>query len=137
MKAAAYFTVSLATFLSIAAMHLLSYRQEIMPRAFYFAALPTLLLCTPLVLLFLRLRRTGPAKDVWQRFWTAALMHCPRWIWGSMSIAWLLALLSFARTFFGQQFTESSFRTAWLLIPAGAALSYSVTLMRTPQNETA
>jgi hypothetical protein len=135
MKAIAYLTFSAFTFIAVVGMHVISYKQELSAQAFYLALVPTILLCIPLVLLFLRVKKKGGIEDVWQRFWYSALRYCPRWIWGSMTVAWCIGVLSFIRTIFGHQLTISCFRTAWLMIPAGAALSYAVTLARTPKHE--
>ena len=108
-------------------MHGISYTQELSPQAFCLALWLTILLCLPLVLLFFRVKKEGRAEVVWPRFWHRVIRYCPRWIWGSMTITWCLCLLSFVRTFLGHEFTQSSFRSAWLLILAGAPLSYAVT----------
>lgn len=130
MLSIAYLIFSALSFLAVVSMHVASYRQEISAERYYLALGSTLLLCLPLVLLFLRVKKESSPENVWPRFWNRVIEHCPRWIWGSMTIAWLLCALSVIRMLLGYEFTSSSFRTAWLLMLAGAPLSYAVTLVR-------
>jgi hypothetical protein len=129
----AYLVASICTFAAVAVLHAVSYSRDLPQGAFYITSLVTLILCLPLVALFVRVKKGVRQEEAWPRFWDGALRYCPRWIWGSMTVAWFLAMLSFARTFLGHEFTPVSFQTAWFLMPAGAALSYAVTLARTPK----
>jgi hypothetical protein len=132
MKALAYLVFAITAFLVIAGMHALSYSRDIPRGAFQVMSVTTFALCLPLVVLFVRVKKGVPQQEAWHRFWESAVKHCPRWVWSSMTIAWFLGILSVVRTFLGHDFTAASFHTAWLLMPAGAALSYAVTLVRTP-----
>ena len=133
MIAILYFICAACTFAAIAAFHVLAYTRDVSPEIFYSLAALTLLLCVPHVVLYLRVKKGVPQQEAWAQFWERVLLHCPRWISGTMTLAWFLAVLSFVRTFLGHEFTKSAFHTAWLLMPAGAALSYAVTLMRAPK----
>ena len=130
MKNGAYLILSVAAFLGAASMHVASYAREV-SRSFLNAAwVAAVLLSIPLILLFLRLRKEKGDEQAWHRFWNAVIEYCPRWIWGSMSIAWLLAMISFVRGIFGAGPASMVFHSAIVLIPIAAALSYSVTLVR-------
>ncbi len=130
MKNGAYFILSGAAFLGAAIMHVASYAHEV-PRSFLNAAwVAAILLSIPLILLFLRVKKEKSHEQTWPRFWNAVIEYCPRWIWGTMSIAWLLAMLSFVRGIFGAEPAPMVFHSAIVLIPISAALSYSVTLVR-------
>jgi hypothetical protein len=94
------------------------------------AAAAGVFLCLPLVWLFLCIRQQIATEGVWQRFCQAALGGCPRWIWGCMSLSiYLLIVVGIASAMFG--LPDATFQTAGLLLPASAALSYSVSLWRT------
>jgi len=95
-----YLISSVIVFLMAALLHAFSYIRE-MPKSYltalWFAAA---ILCIPLVLLFVRLKKENTYQEVWHPFWTKVIERCPRWIWASTSIAWLLAMFSFGRSIF-------------------------------------
>jgi hypothetical protein len=125
-----YFAASVAAFLGASTLHVTSYFQFV-PRQYLSAAwFVAAALCVPLVVLFFRLRKIESQEQVWHRFWNAVIERCPRWIWGSMSVAWILAMITFVRSVFGQEPAPITFHSAVVLMPIGAALSYSVTLCR-------
>jgi hypothetical protein len=130
MSRAAYLLISSATFLAAVSIHVASYFRD-MPRSFLSGAwIAAGVLCVPLVVLFVRLKKESSAEQVWQRFWNTVIECCPRCIWGCMSVAWLAAMLEFVRSIFGYGSAPMVFQTAIVLIPISAALSYSVTLVR-------
>ena len=125
-----YLLISASAFIGAVSLHAVSYFQYV-PREYLSAAwVVAVALCLPLVVLFFRLKKSDSSEQIWHRFWNAVVERCPRWIWGSMSIAWLLAMLTFVRGIFGQEPAPITFHSAVVLMPISAALSYSVTLYR-------
>jgi bacteriorhodopsin len=130
MTRGTYLVLSASAFIGAAGFHVASYAHEV-PRSFLSVAwITAAILCAPLVLLFVRLRKETKTEQIWQRFWNTVIERCPRWIWGSMSVAWLLAMFAFVRGIFGHEPAPMVFQSAMVLIPISAALSYSVTLAR-------
>jgi len=130
MSRTVYLLLSIVAFLAAASLHALSYSREI-PRSFLTAALcAAAVLCVPLFVLFMRLKKEKSSEEVWRRFWNSVVERCPRWVWSCMSIAWLLAMYAFLRSIFSGQPAPMTFHSALVLIPISAALSYSVTLSR-------
>lgn len=130
MTRIAYLLSSIAVFVGAALFHALSYSRDL-PRAYLHAScIAAAALCVPLVVLFIRLKKEKSTEEIWSRFWNTVIERCPRWIWGAMTIAWLLAMLSFVRGIFGDEPAPMAFQSAMVLIPISAALSYSVTLCR-------
>jgi hypothetical protein len=130
MSRIAYLLLSIGAFLFTATFHVASYSQEV-PRSFLTAAwLAAAALCVPLVLLFVRIKKEKSSEEVWRRFWNSVIERCPRWIWGSMSVAWFLAIFTFIRGVFTREPAPMTFHSALVLMPIAAALSYSVTLCR-------
>lgn len=130
MKRTAYLVLSAIVFLAAAITHVASYFREMphsLPSGAWVAAA---VLCVPLVVLFLRLKNEKSSEEAWHRFWNAVIERCPRWIWGSMSIAWILAMLAFVRSIFFREPSTMVFQSAIVLIPISAAFSYAVTLSR-------
>lgn len=137
MKQAVYLVVSAASFVAGASVHAVSYFRDI-PRAFLSGAwVAAVVLCVPLILLFVRLRKEKSAEPVWPHFWNTVIARCPRWIWGSMSIAWLLAMGAFVLSILGYETSPMVFQSAVVLIPIAAALSYSGTLVRQQRSDRA
>jgi membrane protease YdiL (CAAX protease family) len=125
-----YLIISSAVFLSAALLHAISYTRE-MPKAYITAlSIAAVLLCLPLVALFARLKRERSYQEVWPPFWNEIIERCPRWIWGCISAAWLLFMISFVRSIFTQPSSPLVFQSSAVLIPISAALSYSMTLAR-------
>ena len=129
MTRLAYLALSTALFLVAVTVHIMSYRIDVSAGILKMETALAVLLCLPLVLLFVQVKKQVNAAGLLPRFWDVALEKCPRWIWGSMNIACLLMWATgIATTFF--HLPSVAFHTAGLLIPASAALSYSVTLWR-------
>lgn len=130
MTRVVYLLFSIAVFVAAAAGHILSYSHDL-PHVYLYASwIAAAALCVPLVVLFIRLKKEKSVEEIWSRFWNTVTERCPRWIWGAMTIAWLLAMLSFVRSIVGQEPAAMTFQSALVLIPISAALSYSITLCR-------
>jgi hypothetical protein len=129
MTRSAYLIASVAAFCGVVFLHVISYWQSIPDWELALAACASLLLCIPLVRLFVRTKKVGPTANVWVLFWSIALIRCPRWIAASLTLSvfvmWITGALS---TFW--HLSLATFRTACILIPASAALSHAVSLWR-------
>jgi TctA family transporter len=141
MKAWSYLILSASVFLTTAVVYVASFKWEVPSLALQVLVGATAVCLLPMVRLFLRARGETKAEAdvtknaVWVRFWDKALRYCPRWIWGSMTIAVLLWIFCLVAPLLRleQKDRDAGLAAAYLLVFAGAALSYAVTLVKTPQ----
>lgn len=88
-----------------------------------------LVLCIPLVALFLKVRKKKERiESTWRKFWTLALQGCPDRIWGLMTPSFVMMIIGIIGSMFFN-FSKYTVISAWLSVVAIAALSYSITLI--------